>query len=81
MNKRFLILTVLFLIPLISAQIVINEFVSDPNPGDNEWIELYNDGIAVDLTGWTLNDGASWTKTLSGTIGPNGFITIDISSK
>jgi len=46
-----------------NSGIVINEFVSDPEIG-SEWIELYNfSDVEIDLTGWTLSDGASVFKT------------------
>jgi len=55
------------------ANIVINEFVSD---NTTEWVELYNKGTSsVDLTGWTLEDEASNSKSLAvlGTIAGGGY--------
>ena len=52
-------------IPTI-GDIVINEFVSD---NATEWVELYNNDTGpVNLTDWTLEDGAGTTKSLSGII-------------
>lgn len=54
------------------GQIVINEFMYDPNPpndSDAEWFELYNaGGSTVDLEGWTVKDDGSNTFTISGTL-------------
>ena len=55
-----------------TCDIVINEFVS---ANATEWVELYNRGeTAVDLTGWTLEDGGSHVKPLSGTIPADGYL-------
>ena len=55
-----------------SGSIVINEFVSDPADGEEEWIELYNkNSFDVDLTGWIIIDGAETATKLSGLIGSN----------
>ena len=65
-----------------TINIKINEFVSDPLTGDNDWIELYNPTEdIVDLTGWTINDGASWIKILSGNINAMDFFIIPSSNK
>ncbi|KKQ61435.1 MAG: alpha amylase [Candidatus Falkowbacteria bacterium GW2011_GWC2_38_22] len=55
------------------GDIVINEFVSDPADDDVEWIELYNNtNLAVDLSGWTIEDGGGAKTMLTGTIGNSG---------
>lgn len=47
----------------------------DPN---NEWIEIYNMGAPIDLTGWTISDGASLAISLSGTIdGPHKIAVLE----
>jgi hypothetical protein len=40
------------------ADVVINEFVSHPNSGEKEWVELFNTNSAdeVDLSDWKLTD-------------------------
>ena len=54
------------------GQVVINEFMYDPNPpndSDAEWFELYNAGNAlVDLEDWTVKDNGSNTFTISGSL-------------
>ncbi|MFZ2979181.1 MAG: lamin tail domain-containing protein, partial [Candidatus Magasanikiibacteriota bacterium] len=63
------------------AVLVINEFVSDPDEGQNEWIELYNIGTStIDLDGWTLSDGVGVISSPTGTIDANGFFVIELSS-
>lgn len=58
-------------------QILINEFVSDPEDGP-EWVELYNAGnLSVDLEGWYLEDGAETKTKLSGTSIPEHFKVVD----
>lgn len=67
----------------LASQIVINEFVVDPeqdwdnsgttNQGSDEWFELYNKGKkSIDLTGWTLYliDTTPELEKLSGVINP-----------
>lgn len=52
--------------------IYINEFVSDPISGANEWIELYSPSqSAFAFTDWTVEDGAGSKTKISGTIGGN----------
>ncbi|MBM3119597.1 MAG: hypothetical protein FJ006_08645 [Chloroflexi bacterium] len=43
------------------GDVLINEFVSNPNPGESEWVELFNPTTSdIDLTGWyiTVDGGA-----------------------
>lgn len=47
-----------------NASVIINEFVSHPNQGEQEWIELFNTGDnPVDLTGWKLTELSSPNTT------------------
>lgn len=63
------------------SEVVINEFMSDVDTGQNEWIELYNNTTStVDLTGWTLEDGVGVIIQASGTVPALGFLTFDLSS-
>ncbi|MFA6397224.1 MAG: lamin tail domain-containing protein [Candidatus Paceibacterota bacterium] len=65
MIKKFLILLVLFFSAGFfvinnaeaSSEVIINEFVSHPNPGEKEWIELLNTtDNPINLTGWKLTE-------------------------
>ncbi len=52
-----------------AGDVVINELVSDPGDGDTEWLELYNNcAQAVDLSGWSIQDGSGAKTMLSGTL-------------
>jgi len=79
---------ILFLIPLASSAVYINEIVPDPTDDCldcTEWIELYNDGDAdVDVANWTLKDkkerylyiGAEYTEGGSTEIPVGGYIVV-----
>lgn len=52
------------------GEVVINEWVSDPVEGGEEWVELYNrSGRTVELSGLTLTEGSGATTQLSGGLG------------
>lgn len=62
-----------------NTEIYINEFVADPVTGSNEWIELYTVSTApINLTNWSIEDGAGTKTRLSGTIGgSNLFLVVE----
>lgn len=71
----------IFIQPVFSSSLVINEFLSHPSSG-NDWIEIYNPtSNNIDLSSWTLVDSTSTMKTLSGTITSNGFTSFDVSNR
>ncbi|UCC56649.1 MAG: lamin tail domain-containing protein [Gammaproteobacteria bacterium] len=52
---------------IVSAAIVINEFLPDPSGTDsgNEWIELYNNGTStVNIDSWAIDAGTSSFSTI-----------------
>ncbi len=58
--------------------IVINELVSDPTDGEEEFIELYNTTEAsVLLTGWWVEDGSEAKTMLEGSLSANGFAAFE----
>lgn len=60
------------------GSLLINEFVSDPPDGGNEWIELYNPtNNPINLNNWTIEDGSETVTTLSGSIAPLGFYVLE----
>ena len=71
-----------FLLPPALAGVLINEVLYDPTSSDDglEWIELCNDGAAVDLTGWTIETaGSSWGECFTlaaGTIANGEYVLI-----
>jgi len=80
-NMSEKILNVNATIPVIQTQsVVINEFVSDPNTNETEWIELYNPtNNTVSLTNWIIQDGVGTIKTLSGSIANNSYLVVNVS--
>lgn len=60
------------------GDVVINEFVSDPADGEEEWIELFNKSSnAVALDGWSLEEGSERKTPLSGILLSRGFFVIE----
>ena len=52
------------------GELYINEFVADPVSGSNEWVELYSPSTtAINITDWSIEDGAGSKTKLAGTIG------------
>jgi hypothetical protein len=68
-------------IPL-RGDILINELVADPEEGEKEWIELYNPTRnEVELSGWSIENGAGSSIMLSGTLGSQDlkkFFIVDL---
>ena len=63
LNKIILLIGILFfifLLPNISA-VIINEIMYDASGSDSgrEWIEIYNDGSEINLTGWKFYEGGT----------------------
>lgn len=63
------------------GSVVINEFVSDPADGEEEWIEFFNNtNGAISLTGWTIEEGSGEKTNLAGSIaesGENKFLVLE----
>ena len=65
----FILLGICYLIPIQATAIEITEIAwmgTDTSP-NHEWIELYSP-VTVDVTGWTISDGANLTIELAGVI-------------
>lgn len=64
---RILLIFLLFC-PVIdlNAEVVINELYYDPPGSDSgyEWLELYNSGDDLDLSGWSIQKGGSSFETM-----------------
>ncbi|MCD6398510.1 MAG: lamin tail domain-containing protein [Candidatus Aenigmarchaeota archaeon] len=59
------------------VHIYINEFVSDPEENETEWIELYNgEDEEISLDGWTLEDSNNHPNEIEGIIYPNDYLVI-----
>lgn len=60
------------------GNVLINEFVSDPVAGQNEWVELINmTGNNIDLNNWQLTDGAGTVTNLSGILMSGALFVVD----
>jgi len=83
---RFLVLTAVAItasIPVVAdASVLISEvaWMGSTEDANAEWIELYNNGAAVDLEGWTLNavDGQP-NIALVGTLPANSYALFERS--
>ena len=61
-----------------ARDIVINEFVSDPTDGGDEFVELFNNTAEIiDLASWKLDDGSETETVLVGEIDAKGFFVIE----
>jgi hypothetical protein len=62
-----------------SPAVIINEIAWSGTAAStaDEWIELYNNTAAIDLTGWVLTDDGDINITLSGTITANGYFLLE----
>jgi hypothetical protein len=64
--------------PGIPGDVVINEFVSDPESGQDEWIELYNSSDGpISLEGWYISEGSGKHTTLEGVLAPSQYLIVD----
>lgn len=82
-----IILGILFSLSFASA-VKINEFTVDPQSdwdgsggnatSSDEWIELYNEGSNVNLTGWRIEmkDGTNETEILDGILSEGDFFVL-----
>lgn len=56
------------------GEAVINEFVSDPADGEEEWVEIFNTTEKIfSLAGWTLEEGSGARTVLSGQLLPFAY--------
>jgi len=74
------LITSLFLIVLVSAEVRMNEVELNPSGTDagNEWVELYSEN-SVDLTGWNLKNSDNDSFELNQTF--NGYLIINFKSQ
>lgn len=74
----------LFLPKTVFAQVVINEFLSNPSSGP-DWVEIYNTSDQeVNLHGWILDDEGTTTNMFEineATISAHGFASFDVGNR
>ncbi len=60
------------------SDVVINEFLPNPEDGEKEWVELYNNtNQEIDLAGWVVEEGSGAQTKISGKILPKGFFVVE----
>ncbi len=80
---RFFILWLLLLLPTSSyAAVIISEvaWMGSSASANHEWIELHNNGTAVDVSGWVLTDGMNLSIPLTGTVPANSYVVLERTS-
>ncbi len=84
------ILFLVFLLPFVSAELVINEIMANPSESEehNEWLEVFNNGTeGIDLSKWSLcgsklssgyidKSTGEMKKTNDGVMGGGGYALI-----
>lgn len=66
------------MIKYLLGEVVINEFISDPSDGEDEWVEIYNNtDKEIDLNGWTIIEGGGKETVLNGTIAAHKYFVVD----
>lgn len=83
MKRGSIILALLLIAPTSAkAAVYISEvaWMGSLASANQEWIELKNDGGAVDVTGWKLTDGMNLNIELAGTIPENSHIVLERTS-
>lgn len=64
--------------PVPEGGIVINEFLSDPEDDQEEFVELFSNlNFVVNLEGWYIQDGSESNTFLHGSITPRNFFVIE----
>ena len=64
---------------VVADEIVINEIHYDPEDETSavEFIELHNSGATtLDLSGWSFDEGVSYTFPAGTTIAPDGYLVV-----
>ncbi len=72
-----LLFSILFFISIVSADVFINEAEINPLGTDtgNEWVELYNNNLIKNLTGWYIQDRDGKNYSIFGVI--DKFFVLD----
>jgi hypothetical protein len=60
------------------SDVVINELMYAPISGDDndQYVELYNPGTAVDLSGWRFSDGIDFTFPTNTVLAANAYLVV-----
>ena len=73
---------VLFVPQCLEAAVSISEvaWMGSSASANHEWIELHNDGAAMDVTGWRLTDGANLDFELAGVVPAGAYVVLERTS-
>jgi len=67
--------------PIPTGALVINEFVSDPETGNKEWVEIKNTtNTTLSLEDIKIYDNSNHSRTLTGTLGSNSLLVVELST-
>jgi PKD domain/Lamin Tail Domain len=80
---RYFVVGLALLLPAFSeAAVLISEvaWMGGTASANHEWIELYNDAGAVDVTGWSITDGMNLSISLTGTIPSQTYVVLERTS-
>ncbi len=81
--RSILFCSLFFMLPTFAqAAVTFSEiaWMGSLDSANYEWIELHNDGSAVDVTGWVVRDGMSLDIALSGEIPENSTVVLERTS-
>lgn len=82
-SLKWILLIIVIVSPFPAlAAVSISEvaWMGSSDSANHEWIELYNDGEAVDVSDWTLTDGMNLSIKLTGTIPAGSYIVLERTS-
>ncbi len=73
----------LFLPCITNASVYISEvaWMGSSVSAGHEWIELRNDGAAIDVTDWVISDGMNLNIVLEGTLPANSYAVLERTSE
>jgi|GEM_PF-722397 len=80
--KKLILALLVVASPLSAAAIEITEvaWMGSTESANHEWIELFNAGASVDVSGWQLTDGNNLDIVLSGTISADEHVVLERTS-
>jgi hypothetical protein len=83
MRTAWLVVPLLCIPFTLEAAVTFSEiaWMGSAESANHEWIELYNDGPATNVSGWTITDGNNLSIELVGTIPANDYAVLERTSE
>jgi hypothetical protein len=81
--RAIILSSLFFLLPFYAnAAVTFSEvaWMGSVASANHEWIELYNEGAAVEVTGWTITDGMNLNIELTGVVPANAYVVLERTS-